>query len=269
MESYLNEQHVQEDPDFPFIFHQDIRDEQNRVYLTHYHESIELLYFTKGTGKLMIGGRELIVRQGQCAAIPSGVLHSIHMLDAPCAYACLIIGSSFCAGNGFTPASLTLEPLAGSEEISRLFQAVMDEMAKKPPFYKIRIKGLALCLLGRVCSEKNEDAVPAPAGQKDRLVRSAVDEIRASFKTHFTIDDIAKKLHVSKFYLCRSFKEITGKTVMDYVNAYRCAYARQLLRGGHCNVTQAAYHSGFNNLSYFTRAYKRHMGALPMEDRRG
>ena len=53
---------------------------------------------------------------------------------------------------------------------------------------------------------------------------------------------------------------------MDYVNFARCSQARRLLITGRYNVTEAAQRSGFENLSYFTRTYKRYMGALPSRE---
>jgi len=67
---------------------------------------------------------------------------------------------------------------------------------------------------------------------------------------------------ISKFYLCREFKAYTGSSILQTVNLLRCTQAKLLIEGG-ATVSQAALSCGFDNLSYFSRTFKKLMGALP------
>ena len=51
----------------------------------------------------------------------------------------------------------------------------------------------------------------------------------------------------------------------NYLNYTRCSYARKLLASGRYNVSESAEHSGFSNLSYFAKTYKKYMGELPSQ----
>ena len=73
---------------------------------------------------------------------------------------------------------------------------------------------------------------------------------------------IAAMCGITKYHLAREFKRITGQTVLTYLNALRCKKAQLLLSEGK-TVTEAAFESGFESLSYFSRTYKRIMGAPP------
>ena len=81
-----------------------------------------------------------------------------------------------------------------------------------------------------------------------------------------TFEEICKKFNASKYYLSHIFKEITGQTIISHLNFVRCKHAKSLLKSGNYNVSESAYKSGFNNLSYFSKTYKSIMGNLPIKD---
>ena len=56
-------------------------------------------------------------------------------------------------------------------------------------------------------------------------------------------------------------------TVIEYVNILRCKEAKRLISEGQ-SVSEAAIASGFNNLSYFTRTYKKYVGELPSSNKK-
>ena len=70
----------------------------------------------------------------------------------------------------------------------------------------------------------------------------------------------------SKYYLCRTFRQITGSTVVDYLNSLRCAHALQLLSSGEYTVGECAEKCGFRNLSYFAKVYRRYRGCSPSDE---
>ena len=81
------------------------------------------------------------------------------------------------------------------------------------------------------------------------------------------LEDLANEAGFSKYHFARLFKEMTGQTVLNYVNFLRCNHARSLLASGKYNVGESAIQSGFSNLSYFSRTYRRMMGELPSVQR--
>ena len=100
---------------------------------------------------------------------------------------------------------------------------------------------------------------------KDFLrVAPILDYIRDNLAEPLSLDQIASQFYLSKHYLCRIFKSATGFSVMEYIIYSRVLRARQLLQEGSC-VSAAAAACGFENLSYFSRIYKRYMGQLPSQ----
>ena len=62
------------------------------------------------------------------------------------------------------------------------------------------------------------------------------------------------------------FVEYTGMSPIDYRNDIRLTNARRKLQSGEYNVSEAAFESGFSNLSFFTRLYKKKYGHTPKNE---
>ena len=79
-----------------------------------------------------------------------------------------------------------------------------------------------------------------------------------------TLDDISKAVLFDKFALCREFKKTTGQTIVENLNNYRCIKAIEYLSAEY-TVAQTAAFCGFDNLSFFTKTFKRFIGKLPSD----
>lgn len=89
----------------------------------------------------------------------------------------------------------------------------------------------------------------------------------AYMKTHISgkinMNDLAAKAGMSRAAFFKKFKELFGISPCKMLLQLRIDHARQLLRQRDINVTEAAYASGFENLSHFTRAFKQAVGVTP------
>ena len=64
----------------------------------------------------------------------------------------------------------------------------------------------------------------------------------------------------------RRFREYIGVSPIDYRNDIRLTHAKNKLQSGEYNVSEAAYESGFTNLSFFIRLYKKKYGHTPKKE---
>lgn len=97
--------------------------------------------------------------------------------------------------------------------------------------------------------------------QQDRMLL-IYKHVEEHFKDKIDTNLIASKSNLSVPAFCRYFKKTTKLTYTDFVNQYRITYAKKLLLQG-LNVTEACFDSGFENLSYFNRAFKKVTGISP------
>ena len=78
-----------------------------------------------------------------------------------------------------------------------------------------------------------------------------------------SIPDIAAAMGMSRATFFARFKELTGLSPQDYLTHCRIDHARQLLKGGGMNVSEAAYRCGFSDPKYFSRVFKKVEGMSP------
>ena len=95
-------------------------------------------------------------------------------------------------------------------------------------------------------------------------VKKVMTYLRQNLENPISLDAIASCVGISKYHLSREFKELTGITIFDCLNLLRCRAAMQMLLSG-STVAEAAGASGFENLSYFSRTFKRCIGKLPSD----
>ena len=91
-------------------------------------------------------------------------------------------------------------------------------------------------------------------------VRKAQEVIRDFYATTDTLSQIAKILKLNPSYLSRCFKECTGLTVQHYIQQCKIEAAIQLMRLGNKNIKTIAYETGFSDINYFCRVFKKITG---------
>ena len=86
-----------------------------------------------------------------------------------------------------------------------------------------------------------------------------------NFKNNITLDEVAATIHMTPASFCRYFKRGTHKTFVQYLNEIRTGYAKKLLVEDKYSISQAAYESGFNNLSNFNKQFRKINGMTPKD----
>jgi AraC-like DNA-binding protein len=107
------------------------------------------------------------------------------------------------------------------------------------------------------------DMTAAQVSLLDQKVKRIITYIDANLEKPLSLDTFAGILNVSKYYLCRFFKEATGMTVIDYLNHKRILTAEKLLLHGRHSITEISLMVGFNNLTHFERTFKKLTGNSP------
>jgi len=200
-------------------------------------------------------------------AFPAPVLASALADSDPAAAERLACPFSFRKGPG--------DPRSYYEQ-RRLVEALSGAPGVAPPD-AMEVEETVLRLLGRLlpaaCRAAGMRArgAPRPAGadRADReLVENAKAELSRSLGAPAKLAEVAMRLAVSPFRLCRTFRRETGSTVHRYRNRLRLAASLELLRQARGGVTDVALSLGFSSHSHFTAAFRREYGGTPREIRR-
>jgi signal transduction histidine kinase/ligand-binding sensor domain-containing protein/DNA-binding response OmpR family regulator len=79
----------------------------------------------------------------------------------------------------------------------------------------------------------------------------------------FGSKDLTEKLQISDSQIYRKIKAITGKSTAVFIRSIRLQYANELLKNTDKTVSEVAYAVGFNDPSWFSRAFKEEFGFAP------
>lgn len=85
-----------------------------------------------------------------------------------------------------------------------------------------------------------------------------------NFKEEISLDQIANIADLSPTSFCRYFKSITQKTFVEVLIEFRLQNACQLLIKTDLPIQQVAFDSGFGDVPYFNKLFKKHKQCTPM-----
>ncbi|MGG4103953.1 response regulator [Paenibacillus lautus] len=113
-----------------------------------------------------------------------------------------------------------------------------------------------------------EEAMRHPVPEStlhERIVLQAVQYIKAHFTEPISLQEVADEVAVSRNYFSELFKRITGHNFIDYVIDLRLKRAKELLSTTSLRVYEVADRSGFNDVKYFSKLFKKMVGMTPAE----
>lgn len=86
--------------------------------------------------------------------------------------------------------------------------------------------------------------------------------IEANYQNQIDVNVVAQKCNLSTPAFCRYFKKSTHFTFTDFLNQFRINQSKKLLLQDR-NVTEACFESGYANISYFNKVFKKITGENP------
>ncbi|MFB3041509.1 MAG: ATP-binding protein, partial [Candidatus Poribacteria bacterium] len=81
----------------------------------------------------------------------------------------------------------------------------------------------------------------------------------------FNPEALSNQLHMGLRQLQRKIRALTEQTPSDFIRTIRLQRAKQMLEQGAGTVSEIAYQVGFNDLSYFSKSFRKEFGRLPSE----
>lgn len=254
----------------------------------HCHNCLELNFVEKGTGTYIIGGKMYPMEPGDIFVINNSehhlalhnsedltltvlILETGHLWSSPSGvdYLKPFLGRSKSFSNRITSAEDAYPEM--QQVFAWLKKELLMETAQSDRFMDEQgsflvteaTVNLLLALLHRHYEKKKElskengmDYLLGPVGK----VFSYINE---HFSEKLTLEDLAKESSLSRTYLSKYFKELTGQTLFTYIQQTRVQYASYLLQTSKKSIAEIAVESGFETVSYFNRIFKKYYGMAP------
>jgi DNA-binding response OmpR family regulator len=98
----------------------------------------------------------------------------------------------------------------------------------------------------------------------EKFLQRALDAVEKNIeRSDFNAEQFSEAIFVSRAQAHRKLKALTGQSATEFIRSVRLKRAVQLLRQNAGTVSEIAYQTGFNNLSYFTKCFKETYGTVP------
>ncbi len=100
-----------------------------------------------------------------------------------------------------------------------------------------------------------------------QLVQKGLDFVETRLESEISPADVAKHVGASQWHYQRTFKALTGETLMAYIRARRLANSLDKLLNTDFRIIDIGLSAGYKNHESFTRAFQRAFGMTPKEYR--
>jgi len=87
--------------------------------------------------------------------------------------------------------------------------------------------------------------------------------LKTNFRDSLDLQALAKEIGITRFLLCRLYRERSGKTIRLKQREIRVNHAAKLLSKGERKISDVAREVGYASLSHFTKAFQEEKGRLP------
>ena len=103
------------------------------------------------------------------------------------------------------------------------------------------------------------------AASQDTAVATVKAYIESHLSDELDRDTLAAMVYLNADYLSHLFKKDTGSSLINYIIDRRIARSKDLLAKGEMSIRDIAITCGFQNISYFSRQFKKSTGMTPRQ----
>lgn len=235
----------------------------------HWHEAIEMLYFTQGKAVTACNLQEYEVKKGTIVLINGNELHTGIISQFDSVFYCIQFDPHFfhnLIGNEY----VIFENIIQDKDCTKLLDSLIAANKESNNFKRIvETKKLAyeffILLTERyIKSISGEDNYKKQFKKLDTF-HHIVDYLDAHYKEDLSIAELAAHFNMSTSYFAHFFKQSAQKSVIEYVNETRIIHAKNLLEKEETSVGEIALRVGFSDINYFSRKFKAIAGITPTE----
>jgi AraC-like DNA-binding protein len=227
-----------------------------------------LLWFTKGQGRIIVGGVTRGYTAHNAVFIPPGTMHGFEVGQG-------VFGTAVFFGRGTDvtlPAQahhLRVRDIDAQQEINVTLDRIQRELDSPAPGAQRAARhylGLLGVWLERQIAREVVEAPRPDAAQ--RLVARYAALVEREFRSAMGVADYAAALGVTPTHLTRCCKQANGRAAHDLLKDRRLFEARRMLAETRLPVAEIGQSLGFNSPAYFSRAFQHLTGQSPTAFRR-
>lgn len=249
----------------------------------HWHTELEFVYIESGTVTFWIGEKQFTLTEGNGVFINSKILHRFHSPEEAVIPNFVCMPSFIAAQDSFIYQKYILPVLSSSlryqifqakvrwqeEALSIMKQivAVQDNVSSGELATAALVQRLWLELYENADISYKKDHIDDSASSQARL-QLMMQYVHQNYSHDISLEDIASYAGISKSTVLNLFRRYLHITPINYLINYRLNEAALKLSKTEKKIITISEETGFNNVDYFCRLFKKHYHLTPTEYRK-
>lgn len=256
---------------------------RHRASSLHIHREIEIMYIFSGSVEWAFNNEKFVAYAGDCVFVNYFIPHSTFCLeDTDYIILQLPIDNLFESGTSINSHLYNFivgsnNPYSLFKKDSELCQSIADDINGLAENYDLTAyynKLVAYACSINIVAQLIKDGLIEENYFGDSLnpnikkILPIADYVEENFASGISLDTLSHHCGFNNVYLCRIFKQATGKTIVDYINYVKVQNCLEKLKDPSLSITQVATSCGFSNISHFNTTFKKQIGCSPSSYRK-
>ena len=253
----------------------------------HWHAELEVGFVASGEVTMVVGKERMVLREGQGFFINSGIPHAFAKGNVDTSTQRSIVFDPSIVGGRMDSVfwQKYVQPVISAVAMPWLaldretdWQAEMLEAVScawtvcetEASGYELVVRNRLTDLMVRLEENRPEEqSVNSRRILRDNeRIRNMMDYIQLHFSQPLTVSDIADSAMISVSEALRCFHNTIGLTPIQYLKNYRIQQAAAQLQNTDRKISEIGNACGFQEMSYFAKAFREIMGVTPSRYRK-
>jgi AraC-like DNA-binding protein/mannose-6-phosphate isomerase-like protein (cupin superfamily) len=236
----------------------------------HSHSYTELFYIVGGDGQFQINDLLFPVRANQLVVVNPNIIHTEVSYEAhPLEYIVVGIEGLELTIPETEEGRYCIYSFPEDNGVLICMQNILREMQDREPEYQTVCQACMEIIIVQLMRSASVSVtqIPSrfPANRQCSSVRYYIDQ---HYKENITLDLLAEKASINKYYMAHAFKREYGISPINYLIACRIREGKRLLTETDLSLSQIAGVLGFSSASYFSQSFRNAEGMSPSEYRK-
>ena len=258
---------------------------QGEMFPWHWHDEMEINIVIDGPVSYRVGSHEATLQNGEGIYIKPGILHSFSPVGKSLRQYSLTFHPRLVGGE---PESVFyqkyINPLVGGmapewihfdksapwhEAVLHAALAAWKNMSEEPDGYEFQTRNLLSDIIFHISGHADCNSSIASAKQlRDyERIKRLLDHIHNHYMDRISTGALSAIAGISESECLRCFHSMLRTTPIRYLNHYRLSKAAALLKNSDRKVIDIGLQCGFDDMSYFAKAFKQVYGCTPKKYR--
>ncbi|MDQ0089557.1 AraC-like DNA-binding protein [Paenibacillus anaericanus] len=238
--------------------------------LRHSHNFSELFYVRSGRGNFIVEDEIFPVKQDDLVIVNPNVEHTeVSISSDPLEYVVLgVEGMSFDFGDRSGSRNHEIINYRNQrDELLFYFNALLRETENKDENYEAICQNLLEVVVISLMRSSGHPFSVVATQRANKICSRIKRYIDSNYAEEISLDSLAEKAHLSKYYLVHTFAKYYDMSPINYLNEVRLRASKELLETTDLSISQVAESTGFSSQSYFSQSFRRSCGLTPSDYR--